>query len=75
MIEIHYKCHCMPSEVSLLVRERTAEESVVEWMESVARPALGVDHATRSPLCMSSKMEYLKIPVDDDTPIGNRRKH
>lgn len=74
MIELRYKCHCMPSEVDLMVRERTASEGVVEWMESVARPALTDDHQRRSPLCMSNAVEYLKIPFDNDVPIGNRRK-
>lgn len=74
MIEIRYKCRCMSSEVELMVRERTGSENVVEWMETVVRPALGEDHQKRSPLCVSNAVDYLKIPFDENVPIGNRRK-
>lgn len=74
MIELRYKCDCFPEERTLMVRERSADENVIEWMEEVVRPELAKDHHRRSPLCMASAVEHLKIPFDHGMPIGARRK-
>ena len=71
MIEFRYKCQCMHEEAIVMVKERTADQDVIEWIDFVVRPALGKDHDHRSPLCRAAKVEYLKIPFDDDKPIGS----
>lgn len=71
-IVLFYKCHCMQDQVTLTVRQRVAYENVVDWIEEVVRPALTEDHGKRSPLCFAGTVEYLKIPVDDNQPVGNR---
>jgi hypothetical protein len=72
---IAYKCHCMPAQASFDVDARRPSEDVVAWMERVVRPALGKDHAKRSPICQSTAVEYLKIPVPEDgRRIGDARE-
>jgi hypothetical protein len=71
MIELRYKCGCMSEETTLMVRERRAHEDIIRWMDFVVRPALGIDHQKRSPLCRADKVEYLKVPVEDEKPIGS----
>lgn len=74
MIELRYKCTCFAEERPLMVRERAPAENVIDWMEAVVKPQLTEDHHRRSPLCQANAVEHLKIPVDDDMPIGNRMK-
>lgn len=73
MIELRYKCACMPTEVALSVRYHTSDEDVVEWMRDVVQQEIGRDHANRSPLCMRNAMEYAKIPVPENAPyVGGK---
>jgi hypothetical protein len=73
MIELRYKCHCMPAEVSLKVRFRRADEDIIEWMEGVVRHAIGADHRRRSPIYRATAMEYAKIPAPENAPfIGGK---
>jgi hypothetical protein len=64
----------MPAEATVMVRERIASENVTDWLEAIARPSIISAHTATSPLCLATEMEYLKIPIDDNFPIGNRRK-
>lgn len=68
MILVSYKCTCMQDEGSFLVRDRTAVENAVEWVEGPMAKALGADHRRRSPTCTASKVEYVKIPMPENAP-------
>lgn len=73
MIRILYRCACMQDHGSFDVRERRKNEDAGDWMQLVVRPTLAADHAARNALCQSRTVEEVKIPVDEGTPIGNRR--
>lgn len=75
MIELAYKCSCMQDEQQFFVRERNDDEDIVDYMETVVRPALGIHHTKVSPLCQSPTVEYLKLPISDDKPLGQTSKH
>lgn len=70
MITIQYKCLCMVNEVDLTIRERLPDEDVRHYVGEYLGLMISADHQTRSPLCTQTIMEYCKIPVDDDKPIG-----
>lgn len=70
MIEVRYKCSCLQDERKVMVKERTSGQNVVEWVEEVALVAISCNHAELSPLCVSTRMEYIKIPADEQLPIG-----
>lgn len=65
MVEIVYKCHCMPDEVTVFVTDRIPDSDIHEWMELVVKNSLSYDHHTRSPHCQAQTMEYCKIPASD----------
>lgn len=66
---IQYKCTCMPTEVDLRVPERKTGEDIKSFMDNMS-VAISKDHSTRSPLCTRTTMEYAKVPMDDNKPIG-----
>jgi len=70
MKEIIYKCACMKEERTLHVRYRGATEDIVHWMQAVVQPAITNDHRQHAPLCTRTEMEYAKIELDRDRPIG-----
>jgi hypothetical protein len=70
VVEFLYKCSCMPRERAFYVRERLPNESIIDFMDKAVRPALSIDHRSRSPLCAATRLEYLKMPVDENKPIG-----
>lgn len=72
MITVQYRCACFaPGQERLLdVTERNPEQDVVAWMKQV-QEAVGCDHASVSPLCARPAMEYLKVPFDNDVPVGS----
>jgi hypothetical protein len=74
---VYYKCRCMADEVTVFVRDRKDDEDVADWVQSTLGMAMGADHASRNPLCRSSSMEYVKIPVDqgEDARIGKLRRN
>lgn len=75
MIEIRYKCTCMPAEVGVSVIPRDPRRDVVEWLKQIVEPTLSYDHATRSPHCRRRSMEYAKVPIDPATDqVGARTK-
>lgn len=75
MIEIKYKCQCMKEEVALQVIPRDVNRDIVEWMREIVQPAIGYDHKTRSPKCHRAKMEYAKIPMDEQSgSVGAKPK-
>lgn len=65
----------MTSEARVNVRERTADEDVVDWVENVMGEAISKDHFARSPLCRATQMEYAKIPAPENASfIGGKPK-
>lgn len=67
--EIWFKCRCMAQEAVVQVRERGPQEDVSEFMVRV-QEALTVRHRELSLLCMSTTMEYAKVPVEGDVIGG-----
>lgn len=67
--EIKYKCSCMTAETSIQVPERGKAEDIRDFMNRV-QLAIGKDHRERSPLCLATKMEYAKVPVEGDVIGG-----
>jgi len=64
--DIRYKCSCMQDEVTFSVTARRKHQDIKDWMENYVTPQLTKDHAKRSPLCRSTTVEYLKLPVPED---------
>ena len=73
-ISIRYLCRCMKEEVTVEVAPRIESEDVIAWMHNVMSPRIAADHLARSPLCRQRTMTYVKIPFDDDTPVGSEKK-
>lgn len=71
---IKYKCKYMKAEIELTVPDRFPTGDLGEWLNGV-QYLVGIDHRARSPLCVSGKMDYLKIPRpgDERTPIGAKQ--
>lgn len=67
MIEIKYKCRCMKAEAAVFVVPRDPARNVVEWIEGPVMSAVGYDHTTRSPFCRAEKLDYLKLPVNEQS--------
>jgi hypothetical protein len=75
MTRITYKCRCMIEEVSIDIPSRGRSVELPDWIERVVKPELGRDHATRSPLCAATAVEYLKLPIPEDgRRIGDSRE-
>lgn len=72
-MRVLYRCKCMDGEAGVEVRNRIEGEDVVYWVEQVVGAAVGADHRSRSPMCPSSTMEYVKIPAPENAPfIGGK---
>lgn len=68
-IIVRYKCTCMIQEASVSVAARRKDEDIEKWMSHL-QAALTVDHRDRFPFCTSEKLEYAKIPFEENKPIG-----
>lgn len=73
-IAITYKCKCMAAEETIMIDARQEGEEIIWWMDNTLGPAIAKDHRWRSPVCIATTMEYVKIPVEDDRPIGGPMK-
>lgn len=72
-VVVRYKCRCMTEEASVDVRYRGEHEDVKDWIVVVMSAALIEDHKRRSPLCRSTTMEYVKVPMPENSPmLGGR---
>lgn len=71
MIEIKYKCKCCDERV-VHVPPRLPGEDIADWMNLVVQAALYLDHRTRSPQCTETTMEYAKIPMTENQPLGSQ---
>jgi hypothetical protein len=67
MIEVRYLCRCMVEEAVLQVRPRRKGEDLIEWINEGLGPVLFADHKRRSPQCPSTKTEYCKFEVPENT--------
>lgn len=70
---VTFKCACMMSEGTFDVRHRRTGEDIADWMKEVQR-RLGFVHRKRSPLCRAPTVEYVKLEIEDGTPIGAPKK-
>lgn len=69
-IEVLYSCAgCGLQRVSAAVPARTTE-NVVDWLEKVAARVLSADHQRRSPLCRSTVMSEVMIPISGADRVG-----
>lgn len=74
MLAIRYKCRCMEADVEIEVSSRPDGGDLMLWM-NVVQHTIALDHATRSPRCQATAMEFAKISVDEDAPgIGIKRR-
>lgn len=73
MIEVRYKCLCMAEEAVVCLPYRSDDEDVVTWVRETVGWLISSDHARRSPSCMQTCVEYVKIPMPENAPyIGGR---
>lgn len=63
-MQIHYKCRCMKEEATIDVPDRRPGSDLMVWMEAVQH-CIYVDHKGLSPLCMTTAMQYAKIPFEE----------
>ncbi len=61
------KCKCTDGEVAHSVRDRNEGEDIRDYMEHVQNE-IGRWHQFRQ--CDETALEYLKMPLADDKPIG-----
>lgn len=65
-MKIKYKCRCMDNEREIAVRSRQHDEDLLLWMGVVVQTTISGDHAVASPYCLCEKMQYVKIPTDEN---------
>lgn len=66
-MKILLKCKCTDGEVGLDVRERFDDEDIRDYMAYVTEQ-IGAWHMFRR--CSETSLEYMKMPVSEDKPIG-----
>lgn len=66
-MQILVKCKCTDGEAKVPVRDREDNEDIRDYMTCV-QLQLGVWHSIRG--CPETEMEYIKIPLVADKPIG-----
>ena len=64
-MDILYKCKCTKKERTVHVPDRISGTNLMYWM-NVVEHCVSYDHQALSPLCVSFKMEYVKIPMPDE---------
>lgn len=65
-LTVKYKCACMQDEGSLTMKARRHGEDIDDFMGRLQRE-LGRDHAARNPLCRADKVEFVKVPLDEES--------
>lgn len=66
-MKVLLKCKCTDGEVGLDVRDRNEGEHILDYMNHV-QGEVGHWHQFRQ--CSETKLEYLKMPLTEDKPIG-----
>lgn len=61
-----YKCKCMQDQVGVEIRPRGSHENIEDWM-IVLSEALSSHHKNLNSNCMETKMEYVKIPISENS--------
>lgn len=69
MIAIGYKCACMKQEATFYVQTRGETEDIEVFMKRVQYGVTDA-HQELSPLCISPRMEYVRIPVSETQGVG-----
>lgn len=69
MIEVEWKCQCQTAAQKLSIRSRKPDEDIGDFMKFLQK-MLGHAHSQISPICQSSVMEYVKIPVTEGKGVG-----
>jgi hypothetical protein len=70
-VYIPFKCECMQDEGMLALPERGDGEDILVFMNRI-RAVLSEEHTRRSPQCHSPKVEYIKIPMDEQKDVIGR---
>ena len=69
-IRVLYSCDkCGLTDRPVYVVEREPGESISQWMQTLGM-ALSRNHDSISPGCRTSTLAQVKIPVDENGPIG-----
>ncbi len=70
-MDILYRCKCTKEDRTVHVPDRVSGTDLEYWM-NVLTQCVSYDHVSRSPLCNSFKMNYVKIPFDgaDGSELG-----
>ncbi len=68
-MDIFYKCECMAKEAKLTVPDRQPLGDLSQWLDAI-RVCLHMDHSARSPLCLATASDYVKLPYDPDLGVG-----
>lgn len=58
-------CKILDREITVPARQNPDQESVTDWMKKVVQ-AIANDHHLYRPACHTTKMDNLKIPIEDD---------
>lgn len=61
------KCKCTDGEIDFKVRDRGEGEDISDYMQHI-QTELGKWHRRR--MCSERALEYLKMPITDEKPIG-----
>lgn len=64
---VKYKCRCMKEEREIVVTDRVSGTDIKEWVDMVVTPSISYDHRVRNCLCFAKSMEFVKIPVNEQT--------
>lgn len=64
---VKYKCRCMRAEREIVVTDRVKDSDIGMWMNLVLQPSVTYDHNSTKPLCINPVMDYVKIPVDEES--------
>lgn len=71
MIKVMYSCNlCGLHKVVVEIEPRDPKQDVAAWMEKFLTPAVGGDHAQRSPGCHPETLSEVYIPVTGAAYIG-----
>lgn len=70
MVEIKYKCECQTVEQTIFILERNNNELIEHYMKYM-QMQIFIGHSKLSPRCKKTKMEYVKIYIENNGQIGS----
>lgn len=68
-MKILWKCRCMQDQAEVEVAERLPDQDIVHWVEQTVAAAVTRAHASLSPVCRATRMEFVKIPAPENAPF------